>query len=231
MLIHAIFTLLRGGSVNFSMVMMNILAILFVMFCILPLHEFAHAWAANKLGDTTALQAGRHTLNPLASFDPMGALFLLLFGFGWAKPVPVNPRAFKNPRRDTALTALAGPVSNILAALVGAIVYYVLLIFVFQWSIPTWLWYFFYYYITVNASLAAFNLLPLPPLDGSRIVGAFLSGKALYNYYRYQRQIMMAVFLLLFLGFLDGPLSFLQNALTDGIVWLAELPFKLFGVL
>lgn len=231
MLIHAIFTLLRGGSVNFSMVMMNILAILFVMFCILPLHEFAHAWAANKLGDTTALQAGRHTLNPLASFDPMGALFLLLFGFGWAKPVPVNSRAFKNPRRDTALTALAGPVSNILAALVGAIVYYVLLIFVFHWSIPSWLWYFFYYYITVNASLAAFNLLPLPPLDGSRIVGAFLSGKALYNYYRYQRQIMMAVFLLLFLGFLDGPLSFLQNALTDGIVWLAELPFKLFGVL
>ena len=231
MLIHAIFTLLRGGSVDFSMVMMNILAILFVMFCILPLHEFAHAWAANKLGDTTALQAGRHTLNPLASFDPMGALFLLLFGFGWAKPVTVNPRAFNNPRRDTALTALAGPISNILAALVGAIVYYVLLIFVFQWSIPTWLWYIFYYYITVNASLAAFNLLPLPPLDGSRIVGAFLSGKALYNYYRYQRQIMMAVFLLLFLGFLDGPLSFLQNALTDGIVWLAELPFKLFGVL
>lgn len=92
MLIHAIFTLLRGGTVDFTSVMMNVLAVLFVMFAILPLHEYAHAWMANKLGDTTALQAGRHTINPLASFEPLGALFLLLFGFGWAKPVPVDPR-------------------------------------------------------------------------------------------------------------------------------------------
>ena len=171
MLIHAIFTLLRGGSVDFTSVMMSILAVLFVMFAILPLHEYAHAWMANKLGDSTALQAGRHTINPLASFDPLGALFLLLFGFGWAKPVPVDPRRFKNPRRDMALTALAGPVSNILAALVGALLYLAVAIFAFHYVVPDWLFYFFSYYITVNASLAVFNLLPLPPLDGSKVVG------------------------------------------------------------
>ena len=231
MLIHAIFTLLRGGSVDFTSVMMSILAVLFVMFAILPLHEYAHAWMANKLGDSTALQAGRHTINPLASFDPLGALFLLLFGFGWAKPVPVDPRRFKNPRRDMALTALAGPVSNVLAALVGALLYLAVAIFAFHYVVPDWLFYFFSYYITVNASLAVFNLLPLPPLDGSKVVGAFLSGRAMYQYYRYQNQIMLVVFLLIFSGALDVPLSYLQSALTNGIFYLAELPFRLFGVL
>ncbi len=161
----------------------------------------------------------------------MGALFLLLFGFGWAKPVPVDPRRFKNPRRDMALTALAGPVSNILAALVGALLYLAVAIFAFHYVVPDWLFYFFSYYITVNASLAVFNLLPLPPLDGSKVVGAFLSGRAMYQYYRYQNQIMLVVFLLIFSGALDVPLSYLQSALTNGIFYLAEHPFRLFGVL
>lgn len=115
MLFSVIRSLFSGGSVDFMSILMQIVAVLFVIFCILPLHEFAHGWVAYKLGDNTAKYQGRLTFNPIASVDPLGALFLLLFGFGWAKPVPVNPNNFKNPKRGMAITALAGPVSNLLA--------------------------------------------------------------------------------------------------------------------
>ena len=227
MLIHAIFTLLRGGTVDFTSVMMNVLAVLFVMFAILPLHEYAHAWMANKLGDTTALQAGRHTINPLASFEPLGALFLLLFGFGWAKPVPVDSRYFKNPKRDMAITALAGPVSNLLAAFIGALIGNAILsIDMLPVEPKIWISFFFSYYVSINVMLAVFNLIPLPPLDGSRIIGAFLSNKALFKYYQYQNYIMLGLFLLLFLGVLDIPLGILRNVVENGIYWLAGLPFN-----
>ncbi len=122
-MLNEIRNLLTGQPVSLSNIIAQILATLFVIFCILPVHEYAHAWAAARLGDRTAQYQGRLTLNPIASFDPIGALFLLLFGFGWAKPVPIDSRYFKNPRRDTALTALAGPLSNFLAAWVGAVIF------------------------------------------------------------------------------------------------------------
>lgn len=234
MLIDAIRSLLAGGSVSGEAILMQIIATLFVIFCILPLHEFAHGWMAEKLGDHTARAAGRLTMNPLASLDPFGALFLLLFGFGWAKPVPVNPWNFKKPKRDMAITALAGPVSNLLAALVGGILYFALYLFVLP-SASTSVFIavdaFLSAYIVINVSLAVFNLLPVPPLDGSRVVSAFLSDRAMAAYYRYQNAIVMVLFLLLFSGVLDSPLNIAQNAALDGILWLASLPFKLFGVL
>ena len=234
MLIDAIRSLLAGGSVSGEAILMQIIATLFVIFCILPLHEFAHGWMAEKLGDHTARAAGRLTLNPLASLDPFGALFLLLFGFGWAKPVPVNPWNFKKPKRDMAITALAGPVSNLLAALVGGILYFALYLFVLP-SASTSVFIavdaFLSAYIVINVSLAVFNLLPVPPLDGSRVVSAFLSDRAMAAYYRYQNAIVMVLFLLLFSGVLDSPLNIAQNAALEGILWLASLPFKLFGVL
>ena len=122
MLFDVIRSLAYGQHVDVWAVLAQVLSVVFVILCILPLHEFAHGWVANKLGDPTAKLEGRLTLNPLASVDPMGALALILFGFGWAKPVPVNSRYFKHPKRDMAITALAGPVSNLLAALVGAAV-------------------------------------------------------------------------------------------------------------
>lgn len=234
MLIDAIRSLLAGGSVSGEAILMQIIATLFVIFCILPLHEFAHGWMAEKLGDHTARAAGRLTMNPLASLDPFGALFLLLFGFGWAKPVPVNPWNFKKPKRDMAITALAGPVSNLLAALVGGILYFALYLFVLP-SASTSVFIavdaFLSAYIVINVSLAVFNLLPVPPLDGSRVVSAFLSDRAMAAYYRYQNVIVMVLFLLLFSGVLDRPLNIAQNAALDGILWLASLPFKLLGVL
>ena len=233
MLIDSLRALFSGYPISLESILMQILATLFVIFCILPLHEYAHGWMAERLGDHTARYAGRLTLNPLASLDPIGALFLLLFGFGWAKPVPVDTRNFKKPKRDMALTALAGPVSNLLASLVGAILYYVLVLILAAAGISTPLFVqaFFSAYITINVALAVFNLLPIPPLDGSKIVGAFLSNRAMYAYYRYQNIIVLVLFLLLFSGVLGRPLAFLENWMLEGILWIAELPFRLFGLL
>jgi Zn-dependent protease len=232
MLYQVFRSILSGSPVNFPSVVMQILAVLFIIFCILPLHEFAHGWMAEKLGDNTARYNGRLTMNPLASIDPLGALAILLFGFGWAKPVPVNPRNFRNPKRDMAITALAGPVSNLLAALVGALLYN-LFYLVLRPFLPDvlllLLGFFFQYYIGINVMLAVFNLIPLPPLDGSRILGAFLSDRALFKYYQNQRVIMIVLFALLFMGVLDVPLGILQMGAQSAISWLAALPFRLFG--
>lgn len=231
MIISTISTLLSGGQVSFSSVVAEALSIVFIIFCILPLHEFAHGWVANKLGDPTAKLDGRLTLNPLASIDPMGALALLLFGFGWAKPVPVDSRYFKKPKRDVAITALAGPVSNLLASLVGAFVYAVLLIYVPYNAVAGFLLTMLGFYVSVNISLAVFNLIPIPPLDGSRIVGAFLSDRALSMYYRYQNYLVMALFLLMFTGALSGPLGTVQSFFGRIIMNVAFFPFRLAGAL
>lgn len=230
MLLGMIRDVFSGQPVNMAEVLSQILATLFVIFCILPLHECAHGWVAYKLGDNTAKYNGRITLNPITSIDPIGSLFLLLFGFGWAKPVPVDARYFKNPKRDMALTALAGPLSNLLAAFVGALIYVGIAV-AMNLSQPMFIDSFFGAYITINAALAVFNLIPLPPLDGSKILGAFLSNKALYNYYRYQNVIVMVSFLVLFSGVLNAPLNYLEYVCRNGILWLAQLPYQLFGLI
>ena len=231
MLFRVIRNLIAGYPVDFMSVLAQVLSVLFVIFVILPLHEFAHAWVATKLGDPTPKVDGRLTLNPLVSIDPLGAGMLLLFGFGWAKPVQVNPRNFKNSKRDMAITALAGPVSNLLAALVGAVILIAIQIFATPNEGIQFLFNVLYYYVIVNVSLAVFNLLPVPPLDGSRIVAAFLSDRALETYYRYQRYFVMGLYLLMFTGALSGPLGWLQQIFGNAIFWVAQLPFKLFGVL
>ena len=115
-------SLIRSGNVNIISIIVYIISSLMVIFLVMPLHEWAHGFVAYKLGDRTAKYQGRLTLNPLAHIDYLGAAMILLIGFGWAKPVPVDPRNFKNPKRDMALTALAGPVSNLLAAVVSGLI-------------------------------------------------------------------------------------------------------------
>ena len=231
MLFNVLNTLFRGGHVDFLSVLAQIISIVFVILCILPLHEFAHGWVAYKLGDPTAKMAGRLKFNPLASVEPMGALALLLFGFGWAKPVPVNSSYFKKPKRDMAITALAGPVSNLLAALVGAVILVTVSVFLpYNW-IVSFLVSFLSYYVIINISLAVFNLIPMPPLDGSRILGAFLSDRALRTFYRYQNVFVMLMFVLLLTGALSGPLGIVQNFFYRIIITIAKLPFQLFGAI
>ena len=145
---------------------------LIVLLTALPLHECAHAWVADKMGDHTARYQGRLTLNPLRHLDPMGAILMLVAGFGWAKPVPINPRTFKNPKQGMALSALAGPMSNLLLAFVSAILYKV---FAYAGIAADGMWLLtsladiFYLMMSLNVGLAVFNLLPIPPLDGSRL--------------------------------------------------------------
>ncbi len=234
MLFSAIRTMFSGGHVDLTAILAQIISVLFVAIVILPLHECAHGIVAVKLGDNTPKWDKRLTLNPLASLDPMGALWLLLFGIGWAKPVQVNARNFKNPKRDMALVALAGPLANLLAALVGAIIFvpYVIFILSNHTNVITYfLYYFLSSYITVNVSLAVFNFIPIPPLDGSRIVAAFLSDNGMYTYYRYQNIIVMVFFVILLSGALNTPLNIAENYLCNAMLWLAERPYVLLGLI
>ena len=137
----------------------------------LSFHEFAHAWMAYKLGDNTAARLGRLTLNPLSHLDPVGSLALILMGFGWAKPVPVDPRYLENPKQDMVKVAAAGPISNIILAVVAALVLRLLFSTdLLTGSIKT----FFIIFMQINITLAVFNLLPVSPLDGSQILTPFL---------------------------------------------------------
>ncbi len=185
---------------------------LLAVVAILPIHEFAHAFIADKLGDTTPRQMGRLTINPLHHLDLIGTVCLIFTGFGWAKPVPVNPGAFKNPKRVMAIVAAAGPISNILLALVYMIIAKVIL-FVFggESEVGYYLVRIFDILTFISISLGVFNLLPIPPLDGSRIAGLFLPDRAYYTVMKYERFIMLAVFLLLFTGILSRPLNVVNN--------------------
>ncbi len=224
-----LFDLFRDGlSIN---LIVNLMARVFVIFCILPIHEFAHALVAKKLGDRTAEVKGRLTINPLAHIDPLGAVMVIFFGFGFAKAVPVNMFNFKPNKRKLymALTAIAGPVSNLIMAYILLVVYCLLdVTAVISGEFGEYITMFFYYAASVNVSLAVFNLLPIPPLDGSRILNAVLPDKYYYKIMQYERYIIMGVFLLLVFDILDKPIALLSNLFMNLIYILAAYPFTLF---
>lgn len=185
-----------------------------VVLIAIPFHEAAHALVSHWLGDDTAVRAGRLSLNPLRHFDPLGALCMLVGGVGWAKPVGVNPRNYKNPKVGMAVSAAAGPMSNLLLACISMILYKCVFYSGLAQSVPA-LFLFFYYMVSMNLSLAVFNLLPIPPFDGSRIVLLFLPPRLYFKAMQYERYIMLGVLLLVFLGFLDWPLSVSVNCMWD----------------
>ncbi len=174
-----------------------------VVFTALPVHECAHGYVALKMGDHTAEQQGRLTLNPFAHFDPIGTTALLLFGFGWAKPVPINPFYFRNPKRGMMLSALAGPLSNVAMAFLLMVIYkllYIPTIFGNAASFVDTLQMILYYMILINVGLAVFNLLPIPPLDGSRVATYFLPKDMYFQIMRYENIIFLALLALLWTG-------------------------------
>lgn len=166
------------------------------LFVALSIHEAAHALAADRLGDPTGRLAGRITLDPRAHIDLSGLLFLLFFGFGWGKPVLFDPYNLKNPRKDGALISLAGPASNLLLALLLSIL--LRLFIFFNFSLLMSIGYIIFYpMIMINITLAVFNLLPIHPLDGFKIVGGFLSEEQAHEWFQLQRYGMIFLILLI----------------------------------
>lgn len=189
---------------------LNKLIMIPIVLIALTFHEFSHGWVSTKLGDPTPRMTGRLSLNPMAHLDPVGALLMILTGFGWAKPVQIDARYYKNPKRGMALTAAAGPISNFLLALVGLILY-MLVLFVkiktnrlasggvmLDWTSR---------FIMVNLCFMIFNLIPIPPLDGSRILGLVLSNSAYFKLQRFERYSFLIIIVLSLTGVFDAVIG------------------------
>lgn len=196
----------------------------------ITVHEVSHGYVAYKLGDPTAKNEGRLTLNPLAHLDLLGVLAMVFVGFGWAKPVPVNSYYFKNPKKGMSLVSFAGPLSNLLLALISTILfalcykYSAAFIFGgFSELLFDWVVLFLQIMIRINVGFAIFNILPIPPLDGSKILNAFLPDKYYYTMLRYEHFAFPILMLLLFFGALTPVLNTLRGAVMNSlekIVWL-----------
>ncbi len=217
---------LISGNIGFTDAIVYILSTLAVVFLTLPIHEFAHAFTADRLGDPTPRYQGRLTVNPFAHIDYVGSLCILLFGFGWARPVQVNNFNFKKPKIGMALVALAGPVSNLIVAFVSLLLGNLILSFN-----PTLVLYylvsFFYFVARINVYLAVFNLIPIPPLDGSRILSVILPDRYYYKLMRYERYIYYGLLALLVFGVLDIPLANISGTILSLLQSVASLPFMI----
>ena len=171
-----------------------------------PIHECAHALVAKWLGDDTAEKQGRITLNPIKHLDLWGTILMLFAGFGWAKPVPINPNNFKKRKLGMALSSLAGPVSNLILAYIAMILSKILLYTETSEELSI----IFINAMLINVGLAVFNLIPVPPLDGSRILLLILPEKLYFKVMKYENIIFIILFAIIWLGLLDTPLAFLQ---------------------
>ena len=207
----------------------------------LTVHEYCHGYAAYKLGDDTAKSFGRLTLNPIKHLDPYGAICMVLFHIGWAKPVPINARNFKNPKRDFAITAAAGPASNLILGFVSALIYLVVFVCVKDMTFPSAnftyhlinnLLNFIYVFHSINVGLGLFNLLPIPPFDGSRLLNVFLPEKIYFEIMKYERYIYYGVLAWLFLGhYVTDLLRSIPIIASNSVLYFVSGIFSLSGVL
>lgn len=194
-----------------------------VLLITLAVHEYSHARVAEELGDPTARLAGRLTLNPLAHVDPLGLVMIMLVGFGWGKPVPFDPYNLKNPKKDSALISLAGPVSNFIMAILGALLYR-FFVFFDAGTISTLGLVILPFFIRINLVLGIFNLMPFAPLDGFKVVGGMLPDDQAKEWYSLERYGLL--FLLAFILPLVGNRSMLDIVLnpTVNFVYALLLP-------
>lgn len=214
------------GSFDFT----KIIARSIVFIIAIVVHEYAHGIVAYKLGDPTAKYAGRLSLNPLSHLDVIGAVCLIVFGFGWAKPVPINPMYFKDRKRDSAWVSLAGPLANIMLALL-----FTVLIGVYWAYSPAhftgtsgFITILLEQLVATNVGFAVFNLIPIPPLDGSKILGAFLSNSAYYRYMRYEHFGFPLLIILSVTGVLGSFLQMFIVPICNGLSYLAMYVCTLF---
>jgi len=207
--------------------------IILIMLIAFSVHEFAHAWTAWKFGDDTAYREGRVTLNPIAHLDWIGMLFLVIAGFGWAKPVPVRRSRFKNPRQMNIMVTAAGPISNLLLAFLLLFVFYLLMALnVFDKVSPDFfnnIRIFLNYWLGINLALFLFNLLPVPPLDGYRIAEEFLPLKTRMIIQENSQWITFGFLIIVFIPPLReatiGQLMQLRSPIVQGMQWLLGLVF------
>ncbi|MGN1097587.1 MAG: site-2 protease family protein [Clostridia bacterium] len=193
-----------------------------VLFTAITIHEYAHGFVADKLGDPTARNSGRLTLNPLSHLDPVGALCMIIFGFGWAKPVPFNPYYFRNRKRDTALVSIAGPAANVILAFVSTVVYVPLVVLSFligNNAVLDFILGTFQSLVSLNIGFAVFNLIPFPPLDGSKILGGVLPNSTYMKLLEYERFGFPILILLSVSGILGRVLNVIISPVYD--LWAA----------
>ncbi len=215
-------------------VVMQVLLSLPIIMLTLSVHEYAHGLVAKKLGDSTAYNLGRLSLNPLKHIDPIGFVMFLLIGVGYAKPVPISSRNFKKPRRDMALVGAAGPISNLILALIFTTILKIfsLLLPTIIISGPAWAFTASNYFILMlylgiyyNIAFAIFNLIPAPPLDGSRILYTFLPSKWLFKIQLYEKYFFIGVLVIMLIFSIIG-ISLIGEATT----FIIDLLFKLFFI-
>lgn len=216
------------NGLDWSFITDTLLSIIPALICI-TLHELSHGYVAYKLGDNTAKSMGRLTLNPIRHIDVFGLLMMVLFKFGWAKPVPVNMNNFKNPKRGMAVTAAAGPLANVVICCAALFIYglvYLPLVragtglasAVLSMIVST---------AYLSLALAVFNIIPIPPLDGSKVLFSVLSEKNYYRLMRYERYGMILLMVVVVSGILRTPLAAATQFLFDKLFVIAELGFKL----
>lgn len=206
---------------DFTYILSIIQGIIPALLCI-TLHEISHGYTACLLGDDTAKLRGRLSLNPIRHLDWMGLLMMVVFHFGWAKPVPINMYKFKNPKRDMAITAIAGPLSNVLITIIVLVIYGLLYIPLCRNAIGNYVLRTLFLTAYMSLGLAIFNIIPVPPLDGSKVLFSVISDRAYYNLMRYERYGSLIMIALIASGTLGRPLS---NAITfvfDKLVPIAQ---------
>lgn len=210
--------------------LLDIIVTIPIVLVALTFHEFSHGYIAYKLGDPTAKYMGRLTLNPLKHLDPIGTICMILCKFGWAKPVPVDMRQFKNPKRDMAICAIAGPMSNLILGFLGTFIYWLVCVLFPSVAYNSYSVYFLSLFAVLNIYLAVFNLIPLPPFDGSRVVTAFLPDKYYIKLMQNERKIALGFFLILILdGYILG--GYISGALSNIVYWILNGFLSLFNLL
>ena len=215
-------------NLDWSVITDALLRIIPSLICI-TLHELSHGLAALRLGDTTARDAGRLSLNPIKHIDITGLLAMVIFKFGWAKPVPVDMYRFKNPKRGMAITAAAGPVSNLVIAVLALILYGALYLPLHSLTAGMYILKIFYLTAYLSVALAVFNVLPVPPLDGSKVLFALLSDREYYRLMRYERYGMILLIILMVTGVTDRYLDTAVSAVFDVLFPIAEFTFRIAG--
>lgn len=207
-----LFNALRGG--DFSSALIVLLYSLLGVMVAMTVHEWAHAFAAYKLGDPTAKNLGRMSLDPIKHMDPIGTICLVLFGFGWARPVMVNPRNLKNYRRDDAIISLAGPIMNLLTAFLFLGIYFLVL---FTFGITNEIVLnILNYIISINLGLGIFNLIPIPPLDGFHVINSIFIRKSFKVVEFLQRYGFIILIVLLASGVLTNIMTIVENWILNG---------------